>query len=169
MQTFLPGHGRNPEAVFLTSCDMLDRQRLGAQRKEAMQLLNAMDNPSYGWHNHPACQMWIGYRDALKLYYNRTLEAWALRGYRNEKLQPFNDIDVSSVEFPPWLMNSPLRSTHRLALYIKAPKHALYKQALTDDEWQQYRQLFEQYGWELHYPEIVKRVCKDLYYWPTRQ
>ena len=66
MQTFLP------VADFKESAKYLDYKRLGKQRVEGMQLLNAMQ-PDYdkkGWLNHPATVMWTGYQNALKLYVN---------------------------------------------------------------------------------------------------
>jgi len=43
MQTFLPYQN------FTKSAQCLDRQRLGKQRVEAWQILQAITNPSYGW------------------------------------------------------------------------------------------------------------------------
>ena len=66
MQTFLP------VADFKASAKILDYKRLGKQRVEGMQLLNAMQ-PDYdkkGWLNHPATVMWTGYENALKEYVN---------------------------------------------------------------------------------------------------
>ena len=55
MQTFLPYDD------FVLSLDCLDYRRLGKQRVEAMQLLNAMKREKGGWINHPATKMWRGY------------------------------------------------------------------------------------------------------------
>ena len=54
MQTFLPYDD------FVLSLDCLDYRRLGKQRVEAMQLLNAMKREKGGWINHPATKMWRG-------------------------------------------------------------------------------------------------------------
>ena len=79
MQTFLP------YSSFIRSARTLDYKRLGKQRVEAKQILNALD-PDYngkGWVTHPATQMWAGYEDALKLYANEMITEWKKRGYNN--------------------------------------------------------------------------------------
>jgi hypothetical protein len=48
MQTFLP------VANFKESAKILDYRRLGKQRVEARQILNALQGKSKGWANHPA-------------------------------------------------------------------------------------------------------------------
>ena len=79
MQTFLP------VADFAESAQMLDYKRLGKQRVEGMQLLNAMqpDYPHKGWLSHPAKIMWEGYENALKEYVNTMITQWKARGYNN--------------------------------------------------------------------------------------
>lgn len=47
MQTFLP------YPSFVESAKCLDRQRLGKQRVEVLQLLKALLVPGSGWGNHP--------------------------------------------------------------------------------------------------------------------
>ena len=81
MQTFLP------VADFAESAQMLDYKRLGKQRVEGMQLLNAMqpDYPHKGWLSHPAKIMWEGYENALKEYVNTMITQWKARGYNNNK------------------------------------------------------------------------------------
>ena len=66
MQTFLP------TSDFRESARLLDYKRLGKQRVEGMQLLNAMQ-PDYdkkGWLKHPAKIMWEGHEDMLRKYVN---------------------------------------------------------------------------------------------------
>ena len=58
------------------SVKCLDYRRLGKQRVEAMQILKALGNPSYGWQNHPAVKMWRGYEEALKFYMNMCILEW---------------------------------------------------------------------------------------------
>lgn len=48
MQTFLP------YPSFAESARVLDRQRLGKQRVEVLQLLRALTGQTKGWANHPA-------------------------------------------------------------------------------------------------------------------
>ncbi len=69
MQTFLP------YPCFIESAKCLDFRRLGKQRVESKQLLNALEIRKSGiakggWVNHPATVMWEGYEDALKHYMN---------------------------------------------------------------------------------------------------
>lgn len=54
MQTFLP------YPSFRESAKCLDNKRLGKQRVECIQIIKAINNPKYGWQNHPAVKMWRG-------------------------------------------------------------------------------------------------------------
>ena len=72
MQTFLP------YANFEKSARSLDYRRLGKQRVECKQIINAL-SPDYdkrGWVNHPATQMWKGHVDVLKVYANTMITEW---------------------------------------------------------------------------------------------
>ena len=67
MQTFLP------YANFKESASVLDWRRLGKQRVEGMQIINAISGvprkdgkPYKGWTNHPCSIMWKPYLNALK-------------------------------------------------------------------------------------------------------
>ena len=52
--------------TFITSIDfklcarVLDRQRLGKQRVEVLQILQTLLGESTGWRNHPCVRMWKG-------------------------------------------------------------------------------------------------------------
>ena len=72
MQTFLPYES------FRESAKVLDWRRLGKQRVEGMQIINAIENPEkQGWQNHPITVMWRPYLSALKLYTNIIIwELW---------------------------------------------------------------------------------------------
>ena len=72
MQTFLP------YADFSKTAKCLDYKRLGKQRVEAKQILNILldRTETKGWRNHPAVLMWVGYENALKIYYNMILDEW---------------------------------------------------------------------------------------------
>jgi hypothetical protein len=74
MQTFLP----YPD--FEATARVLDWRRLGKQRVECMQILNALHGTSKGWVNHPAVRMWRGYEDALETYQSFMIEEWVRRG-----------------------------------------------------------------------------------------
>lgn len=55
MQTFLP------YSDFRRTARVLDVRRLGKQRVETLQILRALTFDDYGWRNHPAVTMWVGY------------------------------------------------------------------------------------------------------------
>lgn len=55
MQTFLP----YPD--FAQSAKVLDRQRLGKQRLEVLDIINALLCIKQGWKNHPIVKAWRGY------------------------------------------------------------------------------------------------------------
>ena len=117
MQTFLP----YPD--FHASSHVLDRQRLGKQRVEVLQILRALTDPDYGWQNHPAVQMWKGYEQALVLYGIAVCLEWTGRGYKDtcmEKIAAYGA--AQAAEWPPWL-GGPIHSSHRAALLHKDPEH----------------------------------------------
>jgi len=77
MQTFLVSPS------FAETAHCLDKKRLGKQRVEAKQILNALHGKSKGWVNHPATLMWYGYEDALSFYHDCMVAEWINRGYKN--------------------------------------------------------------------------------------
>jgi len=75
MQTFLP------YSDFRKSLESLDNKRLGKQRVEAYQIISAITGrlrkdgkPYKGWLNHPCSVMWRDYVNALKQYYNDSID-----------------------------------------------------------------------------------------------
>ena len=141
MQTFLPSK------EFYESAKLLDYKRLGKQRVEGMQLLNALQ-PDYdkkGWANHPAKNMWQGHENALKQYVNTMIIEWISRGYNNTmKLYEIN----GEVTYPSWLGNERIHKSHRMNLLRKD---------------------FEFYS--QYWPEEAITHANDIesypYYWPT--
>lgn len=113
MQTFLP----YPE--FDKSVKCLDYRRLGKQRVEAMQILNALRNPNYGWQNHPAVKMWRGYDEALKLYMNICIQEWIERGYNNT--MKIEVVDQNNCKKPSWIGKEEFHASHRSNLLRKDP------------------------------------------------
>lgn len=109
MQTFLPYQ------CFTKSAQVLDSKRLGKQRVEAMQIVNALEGRSRGWVNHPCTRMWDGYIDALKLYHNTMIEEWVHRGYTNTMIL----YDVNNPVMPYWLGWEHLHRSHRESLLFK--------------------------------------------------
>lgn len=119
MQTFLPF----PD--FSTSARCLDNRRLGKQRVETLQILNALTNPSYGWQNHPAVKMWKGHTDALAIYGVAICSEWIKRGFNDTclpKIQSFTSPDIIT-STPSWLGSEPFHASHRSNLLRKEPAH----------------------------------------------
>ena len=110
MQTFLP------YADFEESAKVLDYRRLGKQRVEGMQIINAIENPNpQGWKNHPIVIMWTPYVQALQLYTNTMINEWIRRGYNNNmKLY-----EINSMTMPHWLGDKDFHSSHRSNLLRK--------------------------------------------------
>ena len=124
MQTFLP------YPSFARSARTLDRQRLGKQRVEALQILDALTVPGAGWTNHPATKMWRGYEQALVCYTDHMCAEWIQRGYDNtkcgEKLAEYINVfdPVCGEEEQPWWMgNRAFHMQHRRKLMWKDPDH----------------------------------------------
>ncbi|MEM0465914.1 MAG: pyrimidine dimer DNA glycosylase/endonuclease V [Candidatus Pacearchaeota archaeon] len=116
MQTFLP----YPDIEKSLKC--LDSKRLGKQRVEAHQILNILLNrtKTRAWRNHPAVKMWRNYVNALKLYFNKSIEIWISRGYKNN--MKFERIR-GKIVFPKWFGNDKFHSTHRSNLLRKDKKY----------------------------------------------
>jgi len=83
MQTFLIS------PVFEETAKVLDRQRLGKQRVEALQILDVLlgIKPESRWKNHPAVKMWNGYEVCLLNYVKTIMDEWKNRGYKNTKCE----------------------------------------------------------------------------------
>lgn len=132
MQTFLPYED------FEETATVLDWRRLGKQRVEAQQILNALEGRTSGWINHPAARMWRGFEPALRRYRNAMIREWVARGYRNTM-----EITRSGgrVRMPPWMGDQGFHASHRSNLLRKDPE------------------FYGQYGW---------REGPDLpYVWPV--
>lgn len=131
MQTFVP----YPD--FRESAKVLDRMRLGKQRVETLQIMNALLNPNKGWKQHPATKMWRGHELALLRYQLAICSEWTSRGYKdtclektNKILQEFSDyIDWFNQTDPAWLGDEALHASHRSNLLRKK------------EEW------YNQFGW----------------------
>lgn len=98
MQTFLP------YADFTKSAVCLDMRRLSKQRVEAKQIWLALNDPTYGWQNHPAVKMWRGHKDALAHYGVAICTEWRKRGY-NDTLLPWFQLRAWILDpcyYPQW-------------------------------------------------------------------
>ncbi len=110
MQTFLP------HSDFAESARSLDRQRLGKQRVETMQILRTLRGERDGWRGH---------ENALVAYGLAICSEWTARGYRDtcaEKIAALADEDGSN-ELPPWLGDDAFHQSHRSKLVRKDPAH----------------------------------------------
>lgn len=118
MQTFLPY--RN----FASCARVLDRQRLGKQRVETMQIMKAL-TLGVGWVNHPATKMWAGHEGVLWAYQVAICHEWVDRGYKDtclgKTLVLYTDMGAAHDEAPPWLGLKKLHSSHRANLLRKDP------------------------------------------------
>lgn len=120
MQTFVP------YADFAKSASVLDRQRLGKQRVEVLQILNSLTGKSNGWMNHPAVKMWSGHEAGLAAYGISICEEWISRGYNDtcsEKISILAQPDYS--DYPEWWEDERVHSSHRSNLLRKFPEHYL--------------------------------------------
>jgi hypothetical protein len=116
MQTFLP----YPD--LKKSLQALDYRRLGKQRVEAYQIIRILNAVSISkvyrgaYRNHPAVKMWRGHINALKLYYNLSLEEWAGRGYRNNMQKM---AIRGKIAYPGWFGRKNFHAAHRSNLLRK--------------------------------------------------
>jgi len=117
MQTFLP----YPD--FKESLRSLDNKRLGKQRVEAYQIINAIlgrpkkdGRPYKGWTNHPCSVMWKDYVPALQMYFNDSIDVWVERGFKNNMVK---EDYIGDVVLPNWLFFEPFHSSHRANLLRK--------------------------------------------------
>jgi hypothetical protein len=133
MQTFLPYES------FARSAMCLDRQRLGKQRVEVLQILRTLAGQKDGWRNHPAVRMWRGYEGSLIRYGGQVCKEWTDRGYADtcwDKILAFVDDPFPAYERhptilgrllpsaePPWLGDRGFHLSHRSNLVRKLPEH----------------------------------------------
>lgn len=118
MQTFLP------YSDYAKSAQVLDRQRLGKQRVEVLQILKALTQPSYGWQNHPAVLMWRGHTQALVDYGIAICNEWTARGYADtceEKILSFATTEDATR--PSWNGDPAFHYSHQSNLIRKLPSH----------------------------------------------
>ena len=114
MQTFLP------YADFTQSAKVLDYKRLGKQRVEALQILNAIRGQSKGWRNHPCTVMWRKNEQALIKYAIVICEEWISRGYKDSLLPRFQaEVTTPNPEMPAWLGFHKLHLSHQSNLVRK--------------------------------------------------
>lgn len=156
-----------PYANFKKSIECLDDSRCGKQRVEAYQLINAIMkkrvdvDAKIAWINHPACQMWIGYENALILYYNTCLDVWESRGKSNS-MKRMDYIDNKEIKMPWWFGWYEFHESHKASLHRKHPY--FYSKLFTVPDYFQQRG----YVWPSHFElsirkklEMYPRQCFD--------
>ena len=131
MQTFLP------YADFDLSARALDRQRLGKQRVETIQVVRALTWPDYGWASHPAVLMWKGFEEALGRYGFTCCDVWVDLGFGDTCAATIaTDLRAAGIDtvrtqselaaadaLPPWLGDEALHRSHQSSLLRKDQDH----------------------------------------------
>lgn len=126
MQTFLPW----PEFDWSARC--LDDKRLGKQRVENLQIMQALLHGGSGWDNHPAVLMWEGYERALLAYQQAICCEWSsARGFQDtcwDKTRlMFLDIVLDPMAtpliLPAWIGNTEFHISHQSNLLRKNEEH----------------------------------------------
>lgn len=127
MQTFLP------YPSFKDSATVLDRQRLGKQRIEVLQLVHSHISPT-GWSNHHASMMWRGHTLSLIDYGIAVCDEWIRRGYNDstrDKLVTMIEVLacqpkptwIDTADPPWWMGDDAFHASHRSNLLRKDPVH----------------------------------------------
>jgi hypothetical protein len=118
MQTFVP------YTSFTECAKVLDRQRLGKQRVEVLQILRALRGISSGWINHPAVKMWRGYEYSLGEYGLEICKQWISLGYKDTCTEKIKTLQGTTFTTKPiWWGNCEIHSSHRAALLAKKLDH----------------------------------------------
>lgn len=136
MQTFLPcepvriHHDITYGMHYHNSFAALDRQRLGKQRVEALQIAKALLGQSAGWQSHPAVKMWAGHLPALIQYGYQCCQVWKSRGYNDTVARSLEVIvdhittgDPLDYSPPAWMGDPDFHRSHRSNLVRKLPQH----------------------------------------------
>jgi len=110
----------HPYSDFRQSAAVLDRQRLGKQRIECLQMVRALVGETLGWRNHPSTRLWRGYTQALVRYGIAMCDEWQQRGYRDatqDKLLQYRK--PGAYALPRWLFDEQFLSGMRARLLDK--------------------------------------------------
>lgn len=122
-----------PYSSFEQSIQTLDDKRLGKQRTECKQILNALEKyraegKTTGYIRHPATLMWYGYENALKYYHNLCIYEWINRGKNNT----MEYIEHGPIEYPWFIGWDLFHMSHQASLLRKDPQH--YSKYFTEHE-----------------------------------
>ncbi|CAB4179346.1 hypothetical protein UFOVP1033_92 [uncultured Caudovirales phage] len=114
-----------PYPQFTKSAQALDYRRLGKQRVEAWQILQALRGETTGWTNHPATNMWRGHERALCEYGIAICKEWISRGYQDTMLDRFVAVHsfLPDCDMPVWLGDPHFHESHQSNLMRKDPKY----------------------------------------------
>jgi hypothetical protein len=129
MQTFVP------ERTFHDIGLILDRQRLGKQRVETLQILRANLGLTKGWVNHPASKMWRGHEAGLCAYGIAMCDAWTAKGYTDSCADKMRElVRPDANDLPEWWGRADIMESHRSNLVRKFPEHYrnFYPEVLDD-------------------------------------
>lgn len=113
-----------PYPDYEKSAAALDYRRLGKQRVETLQIMNALLR-GHGWVYHPVTKMWRGYEWELLSYQQAIVNEWVnVRGYKDtcwEKTRRlyFDYRSGDYVEKPPWLGYPAFHRSHQSNLVRK--------------------------------------------------
>lgn len=123
MQTFIPYGDK-----FALNARVLDRQRLGKQRVEGLQILNTLTGRSTGWRNHPAVKAWAGHEELLAHYVIAMCDEWTGRGYKDTCADKVRSMfvtlsDLNDLPRFDWLVDPEVSVSHRANLVRKLPEH----------------------------------------------
>ncbi len=118
----------------------LDFKRLGKQRVEAKQIIEAIEFGKSKWMRHPASKMWKDHLIPLKIYHNYMVREWVERGYNNTlPLYDVKEEEYSVIKtkfdgtktillpaetektFPWWFGWEPFINSHKASLLRKDP------------------------------------------------
>lgn len=130
MQTFLPYEN------FYYSAIHLDRQRLGKQRVEGMQILKILlglakvnKHGNIAWRNHTVVRMWEGYEKHLIDYTLTIIQEWKDRGYIDNLFDyvfSMRKLLNGKYQYPHFLGNKKFHLSHRRALLSKDYEYYKY-------------------------------------------
>lgn len=148
-------------ADFVLNAHLLDDLRLGKQRIEARQILDAILIGT-SWSKHPIVHAWRPFVNALKYYTNCVILEWIRRGGQNNL--PLFDIP-ELILLPWWSQWDRLHQSHRAMLIRKDP--FFYHDKFTiDQEYYSYGYIwphnipYENRDYPLH--EITAPIPKEL-------
>ena len=118
MQTFLPYEN------FADCAECLDYRRLGKQRVEAWQILQACEGLTKAWSTVPITLAWKGYEAALARYGKAMCDEWMKRGFRdNMRIRFAGYVGTPTMprvlEDPPWVSCEAIHRQYKEVLITK--------------------------------------------------